>query len=382
MLDAPGLYVHMPWCVRKCPYCDFNSHPITPTHTNHSAAEPDFDGYADALINDWQQQRKVHALGDIKFASVFFGGGTPSLFQPHHFARLIEHLPLVPDAEVTMETNPGTAEYAPFDEYRDAGVNRFSIGAQSFNDNHLERLGRIHKAEETYRCIERLKSAGCKNFNVDLMWGLPDQSTDEALADLSAAISLDPAHLSWYQLTLEPKTEFAKRPPILPTEPVLADIEREGLDLLSTGGFQRYEVSAYAKADKECLHNKNYWRFGDYIGLGAGAHGKVTTLGAAELEITRTQKPSQPRLYLADATTTQVSRVAAEDRAFEFLLNGLRLIDGTSWETFEAHTGLTRDALSPVWEDLVKQELVVPERCCTTPQGYRYLDSVVGAFLP
>lgn len=366
MLRDPGLYVHLPWCIRKCPYCDFNSHPIKPT--------TDLAAYTQALVSEWRHRSAAFSEKPV-FASVFFGGGTPSLFNPEHFASLLDELPLAMDAEVTMEANPGTTEHAVFSDYRAAGVNRLSLGAQSFNDAHLGTLGRIHSASEVKAAYHSARDAGYNNINLDLMWGLPGQTVDQALSDLEQALDLAPDHISWYQLTLEPKTEFGARPPILPQEASLATIESEGLARLHDAGFERYEVSAYARS-KRCLHNVNYWQFGDYVGLGAGAHGKET-FAAPE----RTQNPHQPRVYLNNPSGGVRHAIAAPELPFEFMLNVLRLRRGVAFEAFVERTGIAWEAIAEVWNTLAEKDLVRPDRIATTDFGYRYLDSVVSEFL-
>ena len=370
MLTKPGLYVHLPWCVKKCPYCDFNSHPLK--------TDADFAGYTHALIEDFASQQRRWSLNE-PFASVFFGGGTPSLFAAEYFALLLKQLPLIDRApEITMEANPGTTEHADFSDYLEGGINRLSIGAQSFNDAALQSLGRIHGAKDTAIAYEQARQGGFSNINIDLMWGLPNQSVAQCLADLDAAIALQPEHISWYQLTLEPKTEFARRPPMLPVENELHRMEQMGIERLAKHGYQRYEVSAFSQPGYQCRHNRNYWQFGDYLGLGAGAHGKLSANGT----VLRTNKPHQPRLYLADPLVTVEHEVDAANLAFEFMLNTLRLVDGVSFETFPQQTGLPVDFLEPSWATLVAQNLVREDRLATTALGFRYLDSVVAAFLP
>jgi putative oxygen-independent coproporphyrinogen III oxidase len=382
MLDSPGIYVHFPWCVKKCPYCDFNSHPLK--------SDTDFNQYASTLLADWRSQAD-EIDSDVQFKSVFLGGGTPSLFAPEIISTVLSALPLA-NAEVTMEANPGTTEHANFADYRAAGVNRLSIGAQSFSDSQLQRLGRIHAASETTNAFANARAGGFNNINLDLMWGLPQQTVEEALADLHAAIDLAPEHLSWYQLTIEAKTEFAIRTPLLPVEDTLADIERLGLQLLADAGYVRYEVSAFARQQRQCQHNLNYWAFGDYIGIGAGAHGKISARDRTQqnqrqpsshlpLVPFRTQKASQPRLYLANAKQTTRSVIEPSALAVEFMMNALRLVEGVSRETLQTNTGLQWASVSSTWARLVEQGLVEVDRCATTPQGLRYLDSVVGAFL-
>ena len=376
MLSNPGLYIHFPWCVKKCPYCDFNSHPLK--------GDVDQQRYLDSLLKDWQLQSAdtFSPLANTEFLedgfkTVFFGGGTPSLFKPKLMATLLKHLPIAADAEVTMEANPGTQEYTDFEHYLSAGINRLSIGAQSFQNSQLAKLGRVHNSAETVAAVARARSAGFANINIDLMWGLPGQSLKDALFDLESAIALSPPHISWYQLTIEAKTEFAKRPPLLPIDGVLAEIETKGNELLTAQGYHRYEISAYAKESAYCQHNINYWSFGDYVGLGAGAHGKVSERG----QILRTQKASQPRLYQDEPEKISVQKVTKEQLPLEFMMNALRLIDGTGTETFTEKTGLDWQDIKPQWDRLVAQGLVRTDRCSTTELGLRYLDTVLEEFV-
>ena len=365
-----ALYVHFPWCVRKCPYCDFNSHPLQ--------GSLDEAGYLEALRNDLRDALTFDPAGR-RISTVFFGGGTPSLFSPHAIGTLIDDLGerLTADAEVTLEMNPGTAEHHPLAGYRNAGVNRLSIGAQTFAPRHLQRLGRIHAADDTARAFDAARRAGFDNINLDLMYALGEQTVDEAIADLDTAGLMRPEHLSWYQLTIEPKTEYARRPPLLPDDDTVALIEREGRRLLSRAGYQRYEVSAWARDRHTCQHNLNYWNFGDYLGIGAGAHGKVTACGA----IYRTAKRPQPRLYLRDPAATDKATLQASELPGEFILNVLRLVDGVAPERFPERTGLELDCVSPVWQGLVDAGLMRSDRLATTERGYALLDSVVARFL-
>jgi oxygen-independent coproporphyrinogen-3 oxidase len=372
MLPHPAAYIHFPWCVRKCPYCDFNSHPLR--------AQDNFGAYTRALIDDWQaQQHNIESTAS--FRSVFLGGGTPSLFEPSQMAPVLQQLSLTADAEVTMETNPGTTEHHLLGGYRDVGVNRLSIGAQSFDNTQLQKLGRIHNSKETYGAYEQARHAGFRNINIDLMWGLPEQTVAGALEDLDAAIGLQPEHISWYQLTIEAKTEFAVRTPILPRDNVLADIEAQGLMRLEEAGYHRYEVSAFARDGYQCTHNLNYWSFGDYVGIGAGAHGKISNYSSNSLTIERTQKASQPRLYQASPGTTTVTPVDLAERPLEFMMNVLRLVDGVETTTFPLRTGLPWAVVEDTWQRLVSQGLVRKDRIATTPTGLRYLDSVLAEFL-
>jgi len=336
--------------------------------------------YCNALTRDYRAQFTSQPRPPT-FQTVFMGGGTPSLCGPDLMDRVLQALPLSKQAEITMEANPGTTEHADFNSYRQAGINRLSIGAQSFDDQQLRQLGRIHSATETIEAVVEARDGGFTNINLDLMWGLPSQSVSEALADLEQAVALAPEHISWYQLTIEAKTEFAKRPPLLPVDGTLADIERHGLAMLAEAGYTRYEVSAFATAGAQCQHNINYWTFGDYAGIGAGAHGKITRFEPADAQIVRSRKPSQPRLYLVDPEHTKYADVVNSQRVVEFMLNALRLVDGVAIPTFEARTGRAWSTITATWESLVDQELVRPDRCATTALGFRYLDSVVAAFL-
>jgi len=376
-----ALYVHMPWCVRKCPYCDFNSHQLK------SAAPP--GSYIDALIHDLDTE--LPWLAGRKIETVFFGGGTPSLFAPEEFARLLEALrqrmDLDDDAEITMEANPGTIERGRFAGYRDAGINRVSLGAQSFAPRALQRLGRIHTAEDTHRAVEELRAAGIRNFNLDLMFALPEQDLDEALADVRTATALEPAHISYYQLTLEPGTVFHTRPPPLPDEDAAWAIQTECQQHLAAHGFVQYEVSAYAQAGARCRHNLNYWLFGDYVGLGAGAHGKLT-LGLPD-RILRTAKPKQPRDYQERLAASLDSKcgerefIAAADLPFEFMLNALRLNDGFALSDFEHRTGLSVSLLEPKLRQADDRGLleVTARGWRPTELGRRFLNDLQGSFL-
>lgn len=366
MSDPPtGLYAHLPWCARKCPYCDFNSHPLRGPLPR--------DEYLAALLADLRcEQERFAGRG---FDTVYLGGGTPSLFPPSTFAALLRAAGV--DGEVTLETNPGTAEHGDFAAYRRAGITRVSIGGQSFDDGQLKRLGRVHRANDTRRVAAAVAAAGFDSFNIDLMYGLPRQTAAAALADLEQAIALAPPHLSWYQLTIEPKTQFARRPPAgLPSSDETAAMEEAGLDLLARHGYQRYEVSAFARDGHQCAHNLNYWRFGDYAGIGAGAHGKHTAAG----RVLRTAKPRQPRLFLAGCRgeTTPVPR---RELAAEFLMNALRLTDGVDAALFPARTGLAPTAIADAWEELVEWGMARRDRLALTPCGYQQLDSVMARFL-
>ena len=361
-----SLYAHFPWCVRKCPYCDFNSHPL-----KGSLQE---EQYRTALLADLAHE--LERFGAPPIDTVYFGGGTPSLFSPETFRSVIERLPNQP-AEVTLEANPGTVEHADFAAYRDAGITRVSLGVQSFDSVQLTRLGRIHSADDSRAAAQEVAAAGFESFNIDLMYGLPSQSVEAALADLAEAIRLAPPHISWYQLTVEPKTEFARRPPRrLPDADQAAAMEDAGLALLARHGYERYEVSAFARDGQRCAHNVNYWRFGDYLGIGAGAHGKRTADGT----IWRTTKPSQPRRYMTGAGDAPTA-VAPGQLVAEFMMNALRLADGVERSLFARTTGLAFKDIAQTVEELVDWGLMHSERLALTERGFRQLDGVLMRFL-
>jgi oxygen-independent coproporphyrinogen-3 oxidase len=380
MEKSLALYVHMPWCVRKCPYCDFNSHQL-------KSGQPD-TSYIDALIRDFDIE--APRLRDRRIDSVFFGGGTPSLFLPEEFARLIralkERAAFADDAEITMEANPGTIERGRFSGYAGAGINRVSLGAQSFDARALQALGRIHSADETHRAVEEIKAAGLKNFNLDLMYALPGQTPEEALNDVRIACALEPTHISYYQLTLEPGTVFHSRPPALPDEEAAWQIQLAGQKMLAQTGYAQYEVSAYAKESARCRHNLNYWLFGDYVGIGAGAHGKLSF--ELPQKILRTVKPKQPREYQermqrATLSMGDAAYIRCEDLPFEFMLNALRLNDGFGSADYEARTGL---GLSFLEEKLVRAQgrgLLEPKLNGWRPTelGRRFLNDLQAGFL-
>ncbi len=382
MLIPPplSLYVHLPWCVRKCPYCDFNSH-------QGKGALP-FDGYIDALVRDLEFDlplvwgRTVH--------SVFFGGGTPSLFPPDAIDRFLQaaagRLRFAPGLEITLETNPGTAEHGRFDRYLAAGVNRLSFGIQSFDDGCLQRLGRIHDSAEAERAVKLAQDAGFDNLNLDLMYALPEQTLAMAGHDLQRAFALQPAHISHYQLTLEPNTVFFARPPSgIPGEDDAWDMQEHCQALLAEAGYAQYEVSAYARPGRQCAHNLNYWRFGDYLGIGAGAHGKIS-LGAGQ-RILRRWKVKHPATYLERAGAPQAiggdDDIAPDQRPFEYMLNLLRLREGFTLADFEARTGLERTAIAiPLAEAAARGWLTdTGERILPTPAGHRFVNDIVALFM-
>jgi len=378
MTELPplALYIHIPWCVRKCPYCDFNSH----------AAGPELpeDAYVSALLEDFDRDLPA-ALGR-PLSSIFFGGGTPSLFSAAALGRLLEGLrariAMAPDVEITLEANPGTFEQNKFVAYRKLGINRLSIGIQSFQADKLEALGRIHSGDEALRAAEMARRAGFDNFNLDLMHGLPGQSQEEALDDLRQAIALAPTHLSWYQLTLEPNTVFWNQPPQLPEDDILWDIQEAGQALLASAGFAQYEVSAYARPGRPARHNLNYWSFGDFIGIGAGAHGKLT---GADGSVRRTWKTRLPKDYLNLAKPYLAGEkvLAPEELPFEFLMNALRLTEGVPAALFTQRTGLPLAALNEGRRAAEQKGLlrVEPERLAATDRGQLFLNDLLQLFL-
>ena len=385
-LTAPplSLYVHIPWCVRKCPYCDFNSHAqdgVLPV-----------EAYVGALLADLDRDLAAHAgaIAGRPLESIFFGGGTPSLFAPDAIARILDgvaarlHLPR--GIEITLETNPGTVEHGRFDGYLAAGVNRISFGIQSFDDDKLRRLGRIHSAAEAERAVKSAQDAGYENINLDLMYALPEQSLAGALADVERALALHPAHVSHYQLTLEPNTLFAVKPPALPDEDSAWDMQEACQERLSRAGYAQYEVSAYAREGLRSRHNLNYWHFGDYLGIGAGAHGKLTD--PADARIVRTTKYKVPRGYLEHAARGDgfgsSHAVARTDLPFEFMMNALRLNDGVGATLFAERTGLAASTIEAPLRDARARGWLepVPARIVPTALGRRFLNDVMAAFLP
>ena len=384
-----ALYVHMPWCVRKCPYCDFNSHQL-------KSAAPD-SSYIDALIRDFDLE--LPSLKGRRIDTVFFGGGTPSLFQPEDFSRLLgalrQRMAFADEAEVTLEANPGTIERGRFAGYRDAGINRVSLGAQTFAPRALEILGRIHSADDTHRAVAELRAAKLDNFNLDLMYALPQQTLDEAIEDVRTACSLGPAHISYYQLTLEAGTVFHARPPELPDEDAAWQIQTAGQRLLADAGYVQYEVSAYAREGARCRHNLNYWLFGDYIGIGAGAHGKLSR--ALPHGIVRTVKPKQPREYQEQvrragsgrsgagdgASIGESSLIAVADLPFEFMLNALRLNEGFTVRDYRRQTGLEMASVEAKLTECRTRGLLTTQEDTWRPTelGRRFLNDLQGSFL-
>ncbi|HET8701771.1 MAG TPA: radical SAM family heme chaperone HemW [Nitrococcus sp.] len=376
-----ALYVHLPWCVRKCPYCDFNSHALR--------GSLPAEAYVDALLADVAREAG-HTHGRT-IGSIFFGGGTPSLFPPATLARLLDglhrYLAIGADCEITLEANPGTVDRGRFDAFRSAGVNRLSIGVQSFHADSLRRLGRIHGPEAAIAAVEAAHTAGFDNFNIDLMYGLPNQSLQEAVADITQGIALAPPHISHYQLTLEPNTAFAARPPALPDDDLSYAMQLACQAQLAAAGYENYEISAYTRPGHRCRHNLNYWTFGDYLGIGAGAHGKVTNIDQGK--IARYEKLALPRSYLKQAPLGEALansyQLSAQDAVLEFMMNALRLPQGVpralctartglSWNWFETPVGDARDR---GWLDLTADDRLLP-----TALGMRFLNDLLGCFLP
>lgn len=380
-LPPLSLYVHIPWCVRKCPYCDFNSHTA-------SAQLPESD-YVSALLSDLSEDiaQAAEQFATRPLQSIFFGGGTPSLFSSQAIAAILQgvkqRLPLAEDCEITLEANPGASDEQRFNGYFQAGVNRLSLGIQSFNPQHLQSLGRIHNTQQACTAITAAKQAGFDNFNLDLMHGLPSQTVEQACEDLRQALSFQPSHISWYQLTIEPNTVFYKQPPLLPEEDLLADIQEAGEALLTKAGFQHYEISAWSQPGKQATHNRNYWLFGDYLGIGAGAHSKISYLDG---RIVRRHKTRKPEHYLATDKrfVAGASTLAIEDLSFEFMLNALRLSSGFSFDHFEQVTGLERGVLQTGLQQAQEMGLlsVSTNQVTPTPLGIRFHNNLVNLFQP
>ena len=378
-LPPLALYIHIPWCVRKCPYCDFNSH-------ESPGQLPEFE-YVDALIRDLEQELPL--IWGRPITSIFIGGGTPSLFSAEALDRLFSglraRLKLLPEIEITLEANPGTVEAGKFREFHALGINRLSIGVQSFQDEQLKALGRIHGGREAIAAAEAAHTSGFNDFNIDLMHGLPGQTIETGMADVRQAIALQPSHISYYQLTLEPNTLFHARPPQLPNDDLLADIEEAGQAMLAEAGYAQYEVSAYAKKGYRCAHNINYWEFGDYIGIGAGAHGKITL--PAEQRIVRRARIKNPRDFQQHAGTDMAfeeSVVKQADVAFEFMLNALRLKEGFTPQLFQERAGIPLGVIRSSLEHAEAARLIDWDmlRIKPTPHGWRFLNDLMQQFLP
>ena len=378
MLNLPplSLYIHIPWCIKKCPYCDFNSHVAT-------SVIPEAD-YVKAVIEDlkndlpWVQGRKLH--------SIFFGGGTPSLFSGFSIGAILREaerlIGFENNIEITLEANPGVMDQQNFSDLYAAGVNRLSIGIQSFNDTHLKSLGRVHGSQDALSAIGIAQSSGFSNFNIDLMHGLPNQSIANAINDIEIAVSSGASHISWYQLTIEPNTEFYSRPPILPVDDRLADIQRSGLHIIKKNNYSQYEVSAFARNGQKSRHNVNYWQFGDYLGIGAGAHGKVTI--PEDNQVIRTTKTRQPKDYLnrVGSPLAKKIEISKEDIILEFMMNGLRLNNGVPTHYLSSRTGLDEKSIKQKVSKLQSQGLMESSalRYQTTSLGYQFLNTVLQSF--
>ena len=376
-LPPLALYVHIPWCVKKCPYCDFNSHAAGPSLPE--------EAYVDALLADLDADlAQVH---NRPLSSIFFGGGTPSLFSAKALGRLLEgverRVRFAADIEITLEANPGTFEQAKFRDYRSLGINRLSIGVQSFQPPKLIALGRIHDGDEAVRAADMARAAGFDNFNLDLMHGLPDQSIEDALSDLRIAIAQGPTHLSWYQLTVEPNTVFWNQPPVMPEDDILWDIQEAGQALLAAEGYAQYEVSAYAQAGKAARHNLNYWTFGDFLGIGAGAHAKLSRPSGS---ISRSWKTRLPKDYLDSSKDFSAGErvLSADELPFEFLMNVLRLTDGVASELLTQRTGLPLSQLAAARAEAQQRGLLHsdPARLSATREGQLFLNDLLQYFLP
>lgn len=376
--DLPplSLYVHSPWCIQKCPYCDFNSHavkePIPELH------------YIQAVLQDLQRDLVMFAI-TRPLNSIFIGGGTPSLLSPRTLSDLLSgiaaQVPLSPTCEITLEANPGTVEAGKFAEFKALGINRLSIGIQSFNDRHLQTLGRIHTAKQALSAVETAYKSGFSQVNIDLMFGLPEQTLAQAQTDMQTALSLNPAHISFYQLTLEPNTYFHRFPPKLPDDELIFTMQQTCQELLSNQGFMQYEVSAYARENAYCQHNLNYWQFGDYLGIGAGAHGKLSL--SLPNQIVRSVKLRSPSQYLATPDNISITPVAIAELPLEFMMNHLRLKQGFSITDYTLATGLSADTLEPMLSDAVTEKLLVKNgshyRC--TEKGWNFLDKLLEKFI-
>jgi len=385
-LPAPplSLYIHIPWCVEKCPYCDFNSHTV-------KSPLPEQD-YIQALITDLDADIARFNLQNRALHSIFIGGGTPSLFSAEAIASILNQVKsrfshsTSADIEITLEANPGTVEADKFIGFVQAGVNRLSIGVQSFESDKLIKLGRIHnvsQAQQAAKLATEAKQAGLKSFNLDLMHGLPNQSIDNALDDLKTAISLKPDHLSWYQLTIEPNTAFHSKPPKLPQDDVLWDIQDQGFRLLAEAGYQQYEISAFSQTNKQCQHNLNYWQFGDYLGIGCGAHGKITDTATGKIH--RTVKIKHPKGYLEKnrAALDQLNTVAQQELPFEFMMNQLRLFRSFTISDYQQRTGLAADTITATLARAEQKQLMLSSngRWQVTTLGHRYLNDLLELFL-
>ena len=383
-----SLYIHLPWCVRKCPYCDFNSHEIK------DGSFPEKD-YIDAIIRDLKFS--AGQFREREIISIFFGGGTPSVISANGIGLILEAIntisALSADTEITLEANPGTTDSRRFAAYRQLGVNRLSIGVQSFSDDKLAAIGRIHDGNDAVAAVETAVNAGFSNINIDLMYGLPGQTLEDAMSDLVRAVSLEPTHISWYQLTIEPNTVFYSRPPPLPDDDLTWQMLSCGQDYLPLHRYRQYEISAWSREEHECRHNLNYWQFGDYIGIGAGAHGKLTTWNGAgspslRTSVTRQSRMRVPASYIRNAGTNSViaeyKTLAEADCILEFMLNALRLKDGVPYDFFSERTGLPANVIRERVEAASKDGLLEdePGLLKATHKGARYLNDLLQYFMP
>ena len=375
-LPPLSLYIHIPWCVRKCPYCDFNS---------HTTDDLPVDAYLDSLTKDLSADLTL--IQDRPIQSIFIGGGTPSLFPGRVFQTLLNRIKsrvdFANECEITLECNPGTAEFDKFEHYLEAGINRLSLGVQSFNAQHLSKLGRIHDGEDAQRAFKLARNAGFRNINIDIMHGLPNQTDDEALRDIDIALSLDPEHISWYQLTIEPNTAFYSTPPQLPKEDLLWQIQEQGAASLRASGYHQYEVSAFAKTNRQSQHNLNYWQFGDYLGIGAGAHAKISQ--PEDNLLFRQSKTRAPKDYLSKESDFVASRqiIVQTERPLEFMMNALRLCDGVPTDFFEARTFMPFEVISDEINNLRTQGLMQQSKSIIAPttKGQLFLNTILGQFL-
>ena len=375
-LPPLSLYIHFPWCIRKCPYCDFNSHEAKTGIPERR--------YIDALLQDLAAE--LTALSELRpLGSIFMGGGTPSLFSPAMLQLLLQEIrqliPFTEDCETTLEANPGSFESVKFQEFHALGINRLSIGIQSFQDKHLQKLGRVHNAQEALSAVEIARQAGFTNINLDLMFGLPEQTDREAVQDIQTAIALQPQHISFYQLTLEPNTYFHKYPPRLPEDDQIYALQQAGQQLLAESGYRQYEISAYAQPDFQCRHNRNYWQFGDYLGIGAGAHGKISE--RLPDRIIRTSKARNPEQYMQQTLPTIRQAIALPELPLEFLMNQLRLKDGFKLSEYSELTGLSVQSLEPGLSQCLQQKLLLEQQqnISCSPQGWDFLDLILEKFV-
>lgn len=379
MLQLPplSLYVHIPWCIEKCPYCDFNSHKLK--------GEIPEQEYLTALIDDLKQD--LSFVQGRHLFSIFIGGGTPSLISAPGIQWLLENIqhliPFSENIEITLEANPGAIENQKIADFKTAGINRFSFGVQSFQQDKLTKLGRIHGVEEAKTAAKQAHNVGMKTFNLDLMHGLPNQTLEDAMSDLATAIALKPTHLSWYQLTIEPNTQYFSHPPTLPDDETLWEIQEAGVKLLAKHGYNQYEISGYSQDNWQCQHNLNYWRFGDYLGIGCGAHGKISL--PLENKVLRTTKIKHPKGYLDPqrAYMDDYNTVPKEELVFEYMMNRLRLMENIPLAEFEDYTGLARSVLDKQLQQAAEKSLmrVSADTCQVTPLGHRYLNELLTMFM-